>query len=514
MGSIQRSSSRAVPASIILGVLLFITGCGGDHTQVAQTFTPTPTPVASPTPTPIASPTPTPAPSPTPTPTPAPAFTTAQIRIGDAPVNRVIDFEVTFGPGPLVVKLSTGQSVNLAVQKNRWELSHMAGKMEPLSIQAFPQGSVTSIQIPLTDPEVIYLDDLGAMHTFSGTASQTVTVNLNPPLTIGSTPTIVTLDINVASTLTFDPAGAVTAIAFSGPTFTFGTRAIAAEAEQQDDDGEIEGVTGKVTLVNSSSFQLDAGQGGAAITFVTDSTTKLDNAVTLASLLNQIVKVEGFTQTDGSVFAKEVEKVATDSGSEFEGMIIDEDGPPLSSNPPSIKVLVQDGNGNGMDPSKIGQAFSVAIDSSKFSNYTIDWGKIVNVGGSFDGREISPGQRVEVELPGGVPAPGVMTDIPTQIKLEQQAISGIVKNFTQGTGGAAEFDLNLPADSFVTLLTKVTSVHVFVKPETDMKVQPIANNDTVRVRGLLFFHLTADPANLGPKPWGVFGMIARRITAP
>jgi hypothetical protein len=47
-----------------------------------------------------------------------------------------------------------------------------------------------------------------------------------------------------------------------------------------------------------------------------------------------------------------------------------------------------------------------------------------------------------------------------------------------------------------------------------MKVPAIANNDTVRVRGLLFFHLTADPANLGPKPWGIFGMIARRITAP
>ena len=119
-----------------------------------------------------------------------------------------------------------------------------------------------------------------------------------------------------------------------------------------------------------------------------------------------------------------------------------------------------------------------------------------------------------MELPGGLPAPGGLTDVPVEIKLEQQAISGIVKNFTQGIGGTAEFDLNLPADSFVTLLTKVTSVHVFVKPETDMKVQAIANDDAVRVRGLLFFHLTADPANLGPKPWGIFGMIARRITAP
>jgi uncharacterized protein DUF5666 len=485
---------------ILLAVMAAATACGGGGNNTPVAVVSPPAPTASPTP--LASP----------SPTPIPAFTNAQLRIGDAPADRVIDFEVSFGPGPLVATLATGQSFNLTVQNNRWELSHTAGKLEPLSVEGFPQGAITSIQISLSDPAITYLDDAGKLQSFAGSSPQTANVTLNPPLVIGASPLIVTLDINVASTLTYDQAtGKVTAINFSGSTFTFRAREIGPASAQQDDDGEIEGVTGKVTMVNGSTFDLDAGQSGASLTFVTDNTTRF-NGVTPANLLNNIVKVGGHTRADGSVFAAEVEGLEDGrSGSELEGIIIAEDGPPLSSNPPQITILVQDGNGLGMDPSKIGQTFWVAIDSSQFSNYTIDWGKIANIGGSFNGRDISPGQRVEVELPVGVPqVPGDTTGFPTEIKLEQQAVTGQVQNFNPVTN---EFDLSLPADSYITALTKIASIHVLLQPETDMRVS-VSNNANVRVRGLLLFTLTADVNNLGPKPWGVFAMIARRITAP
>jgi Domain of unknown function (DUF5666) len=484
-------------------MLAIIAACGGGGGTTPQAPQPTPTGTPVPSPTPTG--------SPSPTPTPSATFTTTQFRIGDAPADRVIDFEVSFGPGPLVVTLSTGQTFNLTLQNNRWELSHMAANLEPLTVDGFPQGTITSVQIPLSNPEVTYVDDAGALQRFTGSSPQTANVTLNRPLVIGSTPAIVTLDINVASTLSYDQ-GKVTAINFSGSTFTFAAKPIAAPALQQDDDGQIEGVTGTVTAVNGSSFELDAGQGGASLTFVTDNTTRFDGA-TFGTLLNKIVKVDGFTKADGSLFASGIEGLEDSaSGSELEGMIIAEDGPPLSSNPPQITIQVQDGNGLGMDQSKIGQTFWVAIDSGRFSNYTVDWGKIVNVGWAFDGREISPAQRVEVELPTGVPAhPGDTTGVPAEIKLEQQSVTGQVKNFNPAT---SEFDLSLPPDSYVTLLTKVTSIHVFLKPETEMRLQSITNNATVRVRGLLFFTLTADISNLGPKPWGYFRMIARRVTAP
>ena len=54
---------------------------------------------------------------------------------------------------------------------------------------------------------------------------------------------------------------------------------------------------------------------------------------------------------------------------------------------------------------------------------------------------------------------------------------------------------------------------MLLQPETDMKVS-VSNDANLRVRGLLLFTLTADVNNLGPKPWGVFEMIARRVTAP
>lgn len=488
--SSMQATTRILLVCIVLLILGFAIGCGG-HSNAAPG---------------------------TPTPTPTPGVTSAQVRIGDAPANSVIGFEVTFG-NPLTVTLSTGQSANITLQNNRLELSHMAAKMEPLSVVGFPQGSISSIQLTLTDPEVTYLDAAGKPHTFAGNPVQPVTFNLNPPLVIGSSPTVVNVDINVAGTLTFDPSGTVTAITFSGSSFTFTTKAIAAEAEQQDDSGEMEGVTGKVTVVNGNNFEVAAGQGGASITFVTDATTQFDK-VTLATLLNQIVKVEGFTKPDGTVFAREVEGLESQSGSELEGLISAIPAPPPAP-ASSLVLLLQDGTGNGMDPAKMGQSFTVNL--TGLAKYAVDQGKC-DMGGSassllFDATHISAGQRIEVELNDGVPPPNGSTSVPDQIKLEQQALTGIVAagSMVQKGGGAAEFDLNLPGDSYLTLLSGVTLAHVFLQPDTDKKVTTIAEGATIRVRGLLFFTPNAPAAGSAATsivPTGFFNMVARRVTAP
>lgn len=490
--SSMQATTRILLVCIVLFILAFAIGCGGGHSNVAPG---------------------------TPTPSPTPGVTSAQVRIGDAPADSVIGFEVTFG-NPLTVALSTGQSANITLQNNRLELSHMAAKMEPLSIIGFPQGSISSIQMTLTNPEVTYLDAAGRPHTLAGNPVQPVTVNLNPPLVIGSSPTVVNVDINVAGTLTFDPSGAVTAITFSSSSFAFTTKAIAAEAEQQDDSGEMEGVTGKVTAVNGNNFVVDAGQGGASITFVTDATTQFGDQLTLATLLNHIVKVEGFTKPDGTVFAKEVEGLESQSGAELEGLIsaIPAPSPAPAS---SLVLLLQDGTGNGMDPAKMGQSFTVNL--TGLAKYAVDQGKC-DMGGSassllFDATHISAGQRIEVELNDGVPPPNGSTSVPDQIKLEQQALTGTVAagSVVQKGGGAAEFDLNLPGDSYLTLLSGATLVHVFLQPATDKRVTTIAEGTTIRVRGLLFFTPNA-PAAGSPATsivaTGLFNMVARRVTAP
>jgi hypothetical protein len=122
----------------------------------------------------------------------------------------------------------------------------------------------------------------------------------------------------------------------------------------------------------------------------------------------------------------------------------------------------------------------------------------------FDATTIHAGQRVEVDNASGVPAVnGSLTA--DKVKLEQQAISGTASNvfvFTSGASTSARFDLTVPSDSYLAILSGQTVVHVFQQPATDNKFGPIANNSVVRVRGLLFWTGTT------------FNMIARRITAP
>src|SRR5258708_30386111 len=107
---------RALFAILAIAALLIAAGCGGGGSSSA---------------------------APSPTPVPAGASST-QFRIGDAPVDSVIAFEVTVsalsltpsaGGAPLVVPLPAG---------NRLELSHSSAKFEPFAIGSLPQGSFSS----------------------------------------------------------------------------------------------------------------------------------------------------------------------------------------------------------------------------------------------------------------------------------------------------------------------------------------------------------------------------------
>ncbi len=445
-------------------------------------------------------------------PPPPPGNTKTQLRIGDAPVDSVIAFEVTIA-SPIVVTPSGGGSpVNITVAaNNRLELSHMAGKLEPLSVLNVPQGSFTSAAITITNPEVTFLTGVGTQtQTIQGTTSQ-VTVTFNPVLTIGTSPAVLNVDLNVANSLATDANGNITGFDFKSSSFNITTAAVAAEAEQEDDTGELEDVTGLVASVSGSNFTLNVGQSGAQLTFATDNTTAFSDGAALATMTNTIVKVEGVTKSDGTLFAKEVEGIENqNNGAELEGLITAVTGNPAVS----LDVLAQDGIGAGMDDTKVGTTFTALVGEVQASKYRVDLGKVDTsnlgqVGGPpaqspnfpFDATTIHSGQRVEMESAITVASGTITAD---QVKLEQQALSGTVSNFTAGSGGAATFDLNLPPDgsSYLTILAAQVIVHVFQQPGTDVHnlAHALTNGDTVRVRGLLFWTGTT------------FNMIARRIT--
>ncbi len=428
--------------------------------------------------------------NPNPTPTPSAGANSAQVRFGDAPADSVIAFEVSVSSLSLTPS-GGGAPVSVAVPAgNRIELTHASGKFEPFTTGSLPQGTFSAANLTLANSELSFLTGTGTAVHINGPASASITVPLSPNLTIGSSPLVLNIDVNVAASIT-TAAGVVNGIAFTPASFNITAKAPGVAGNQQDDDGEIEDVQGTVTAVNGSSFTFKVGQTGSLMTFNTDGTTEFKDGVTsVAGLLNQVVTVEGFTRADGSLFAKEIEGLESNTGAEVEGLITAISGTTLTVN-------AQDGIGNGFDDTKIGASFSVNIAGLNASKFRVKAGN--GFGGGlpsatfpFDATTVHQGQRIEVDTNAAVPpASGPIS--PDKINLQQQGVSGVVANAAANT-----FDINLSTDSALRTISGQTVVHVTKTTSTDSRVA-VANGGSVQVRGLLFWNGTS------------WQMIARRI---
>jgi len=362
---------------------------------------------------------------------------------------------------------------------NRIELTHASGKFEPFVAGNLPQGTFSAANLTLVNSELTFLNSAGTPVHINGPASASITVPLTPNLTIGTSPLVLNIDVNVGASIT-TTGGVVNGIAFTPASFTVISKAPGANNEQ-DDDGEIEDVQGTVTAVNGSSFTFKL-QNGSSLTFATDATTEFKDGVTsVAGLLNQVVTVEGFTKSDGTLFAKEVEGLENQNGGEVEGLITAISGTTLT-------VAAQEGIGNGFDDTKVGATFSVNIAGLNASKFRVKggngFGGQVPAGLTFSNTTIHQGQRIEVDTDVAVPpANGAIS--PDKINLQQQGVFGTVANASGNT-----FDINLAADSALRVISGQTVVHVTKIASTDSRVT-VANGGTVMVRGLLFWNGTS-----------------------
>jgi len=428
--------------------------------------------------------------TPNPTPTPAAGANSAQVRFGDAPADSVIAFEVSVSSLSLT-PAGGGAPVSVAVPAgNRIELTHASGKFEPFIAGNLPQGTFSAANLTLVNSELTFLSGTGTPVHINGPASASISVALSPNLTIGSSPLVLNIDVNVANSITTS-AGVVNGISFGPTSFNITAKAPGVAGNQQDDDGEIEDVQGTVTAVNGSSFTFKVGQTGSSMTFNTDASTQFKDGVTsVASLLNQVVTVEGFTRADGSLFAKEIEGLESNTGAEVEGLITAISGTTLTVN-------AHDGIGNGMDDTKIGASFSVNIAGLSASKFRVKAGNgfgggLPSASFPFDATTIHQGQRIEVDTNAAVPpANGAIS--PDKINLQQQGVAGVVANAATNT-----FDINLATDSALRTISGQTVVHVTKTASTDSRVA-VTNGNPVQVRGLLFWNGTS------------WQMIARRI---
>src|ERR1041384_7929119 len=303
--------------------------------------------------------------NPNPSPTPAGA-NSAQVRFGDAPADSVIAFEVSVSALSLT-PAGGGSPVTVTIPaNNRIELTHASGKFEPFVAGNLPQGTFSAANLTLVNSELTFLSSTGTPVHINGPATASISVPLSPNITIGSSPLVLNIDVNVANSITTS-GGVVNGISFGPTSFNITAKAPGAANNQQDDDGEIEDVQGTVTAVNAPNFTLKL-QNGSSLTFSTDGTTQFKDGVTgVAGLLNQVVTVEGFTKSDGSLFAKEVEGLENQNGAELEGIITAISGTTLT-------VTAQDGIGNGFDDSKVGATFTVNIAGLNASKFRVKAG--------------------------------------------------------------------------------------------------------------------------------------------
>ncbi len=467
-----QAAVRWTLACAVLSGVVCIMGCGGSSNDVAP-------------------------------PPPPPQTSIAQVRIGDASADRVLFFSLKIG-SPLTLHTTTGDKVLYDIGDNRWELTHAAGKFEPLAVVDLAQGSYSSVDLVVNFPGMVYLDSQGIPQGIRGNESQTVSVPFDPPLQIGSNPRVLNFDISVADSLAVDGNGFVTGFDFKSSSFKFTSNAIGQQSQQQDDNGEIEGLTASVTSVSGSNVIVKAGQGNAELAFSTNSSTEFSGGLTdLASAANQIVKIDGNTETDGTLLATKLEAMKSQTGAILEGLITTVNLPAKT-----FQIEVQDGNGAGMDPNKVGALYTVDYQDLSASDFSVDWGKSDTAGllpGAqflFDPQHVHGGQRVEVHTSSTVPDDGGVV-IADKVRLQQQVLTGTVTNFVAGGNNSARFDLILPNDgsSYMGRLLALNEIHVYQQTGTHNAFGAIANQSRVRVRGVLF-------NSLG------YTIIARRITAP
>ncbi len=410
-----------------------------------------------------------------------------QVNIGDAPADRVVSFEATVGP--ITLNSSSGNSVTVLLGTRRIEVSHLAETAEPLVLVNVPRDTYISAKIVVSNPEVTFLNSAGTMATLEPVLSQTVTINFSSPMMVSGSATVLHLDLNLANSLSFDAKGNVTGVSFGPSSFTLALSAIAPENEQQPENGEMEEVTGVVSQVSGASFTLNAGQSGTPLVFTTDANTRFDEGASLGTLMNIIVKVEGTTKADGTLYAKEVEGIEDEHGADVDGLVTAVQGTPASQ----LAVMAQDGSGSGVDDSHIGVILTADVNQAQFRVDTsnVDTNGLGGLPSStfpFDGATVHAGQRVQLESSSALSGTAITA---AMVSLRQQTLVGTISALT-GPSAPATFTLTLPSDSAFAELSNKAAVTVFWQPGTDLHdlSNGLHNGDSVRVRGLVFFSAT------------------------
>ncbi|HET9182766.1 MAG TPA: DUF5666 domain-containing protein [Candidatus Angelobacter sp.] len=407
------------------------------------------------------------------------------INFGDAPNDQIIAFELTIN----AVTLNGGSNPSVLPKPTEIELTHDLANFEPLSLATIPNGTYTGASLTVSNPEIVIVDPTTKAVTKLNAAlsSSTVNVTFNPSVTIGSGASVINFDMDLASSVTINGANATVT-----PTFNVTTSTVpAGEAGEDEHNGEMDDLRGTITNLTSPQFTIQPSQTAQAITINTDANTQYEDGINSFSNLatGMIVSVDAATQPDGSILAKKVESETEDAdGENAEGLItavgcaVATACPSAANAATSITITTQQVSAtSAANAPATATTVNVPITSStQFKVHS-------NINGSFpafDVTTIGLAQRVEVD------SENESTDTNTsvnasKIKLLEQGFEGTVTSLS-----GSNFTLQLDATSAFASLTGQTTIAVQAGNARNEGVS-LANNASVRIRGLLFFDGTS-----------------------
>jgi hypothetical protein len=407
--------------------------------------------------------------------------------------------------GSMTLTNASGGIVSIVSSSTPVEMMHLMGTVNPISLMNVPQSTYSSATMNISSAMVMYMDpNTMQLVQKSVPGPMNVAINFSPSLTIGASPMVVNLDMNMASSVSIDQSGNVTMT----PTMTATMSSCCSGNSHDPEHGGMEHMIGSVMSSSGSSFTMSMMQTSQNISIATGTNTQFEGMGGTGGMSNDmLVMVDATMQSDGTFMANKVQSVMSMSGGSMAGGLVTAT---TGNSITQLTLAMQDGAGSGMMGSYLAGTSTVDVTTSATFNIDSDNVDLSNLpfSPSFDGTTIFKGQCVRAVSSSGMMSGGGMggmmgggTLTAGEIDLEEQGLSGTVSGYS---GSApTTFTLTLPTDSAFTSLTGSTTVTVFQQVATELwGLTSITNGTTVHVRGLMFFDA------------GTYKLVASRIMAP
>ena len=413
------------------------------------------------------------------------ADTTVQVNLGDGPADRLLAVGLTVDAMSLVD--ANGRAVPVLSSPRSMEVMHLMGTARPMAIVQVPQGAYTAAAMTFGAATVTYIDAAGQPVQRRVPGPMTANVSLTPALTVGSTPMVVNLDMNMAASIAIGSDGGVSMT----PVMTARMNP-PVPGSHDPEDGGMHGLSGVASAVSAGAFTLTMLQGMPGLSLATGPGTQFMGMTGMGMMANgMLLTVDASRQPNGTWIAERVHS-RMGGGAMVAGVVTSLTGSP----PTQLALVMHDGAGGGMLASNLAGTATIQIDSTTVFEIDTDGVDLNSLPFTprFDRSTVTRGQRVEAlsSSPmmqgggmGGMVGGGTLTA--TLLRLEQQALRGTVSGYS-ASGSQATFMFALPVDSAFARLTGVSVVPVYRQAGTQLRgLTSVGDGATVVVRGLLFF---------------------------